>query len=83
MDENKKIKFKNIMNAWDNNKSHSEIYQMIYEWITEFSEYIKSKYEVNEILIRMSTEDNLIDIVEDFIYGECYRNIRIEMDYFY
>jgi hypothetical protein len=48
-----KIEFNNIIKAWDSNKSHSDIYSMINEWILKYYDNIKSKEDINNILLRM------------------------------
>jgi hypothetical protein len=78
-----KKEFNNIMKAWDDNKSHSDIYHMINEWILKYCDNINSKEDINDILLRMTDGEELIEIVEDFVYGECYKNIRIEMGHNY
>jgi hypothetical protein len=78
-----KKEFNNIMKAWDDNKSHSDIYSMINEWILKYCDNINSKEDINNILLRMTDGEELIEIVEDFVYGEIYKNLRIEMGHNY
>lgn len=70
--------FLEIFSAWNKNISSSDIYHMILDWITIYKDLIKSKKEIDNILKRMDKNDSLNEIVEDFIYGDCYKNLRKE-----
>jgi len=68
-----------ILSAWNENKSYSTIYHMIVEWVTTYKDILKSKEDVEDILERMNYDDELKEIVADFIYGKTYAAIRAEM----
>ena len=68
--------FLDIMRAWNINESHSVIYHMIHAWLTKYKDEIKSQSEVEHIIKRMTDDDELKTIVEDFIYGLKYKPLR-------
>lgn len=74
--------YNKIIKAWINGKSHSDIYHMILYWIDNpknKEEYNTQKDIVNiidDINYRMYNNDETHDIVEDFIYGSRYNQLR-------
>ncbi len=74
-----KIEFERIFQAWDNNESSSDVYHLILYWINKYKDEIKTKKDIEDIYERMITDDSTNDIVEDFIYGERYYNLRLEV----
>lgn len=74
-----KIEFERIFQAWDNNESSSDVYHLILYWINKYKDEIKTKEDIEDIYERMITDDSTNDIVEDFIYGERYYNLRLEV----
>lgn len=48
---------------------------LILYWINKYKDEIKTKEDIEDIYERMITND----IVEDFIYGERYYNLRLEI----
>jgi hypothetical protein len=77
-----KCEFNNIIKAWIKGYSHNDIYHMILDWIEhniqELSLNINTKNSINDIYNRMINNDSTQDIVEDFVYGEKYSNLRKE-----
>jgi hypothetical protein len=74
--------FWEIMRAWDNGESYGELYDMIVDWIEEYKDKLLSddaKQEANELWERLDTHDEIKDIVEDFIHGDRYTEIRRAM----
>ncbi len=69
-----------IHTAWDNDVSSSDIYHMILDWLEHWDCVIEDKEAVEDILRRMEEGDSTNDIVEDFIYGECYAQLRAQFD---
>ena len=74
-----KEEYNKIIKAWINNVSMSDIYHMILEWIGK-NKSIATNEEIvtimNDIEKRMENNDELNDIVEDFIYGVKYQKLR-------
>jgi hypothetical protein len=70
--------FIKIFSAWNDNVSSSDIYHTILDWITEYKNLIKSKNDINDILDRMNSDESINPIVEDFIYGDRYKDLRNE-----
>ena len=73
-----KFCFKLIMEAWENEHSFGDIYNMIIVWLETYYSLIKNKQVANALLERASTGDELKTIVEDFIYGDCCKLLRKE-----
>ena len=67
--------FHAIFKAWDNGVSSSDIYHQILEWIMHYQFELPCQDLIEDILDRMSY-DSQKDIVTDFIYGECYAELR-------
>jgi hypothetical protein len=67
-----------IFSAWNKNISSSDIYHMILDWISIYGDLIKSKEDIDNILRRMDSNESVNPIVEDFIYGDCYKSLRKE-----
>ena len=70
--------FIKIFSAWNDNASSSDIYHTILDWITKYKDLIKSKNDINDILDRMNSDESINPIVEDFIYGDRYKDLRNE-----
>lgn len=71
--------FQQILDAWENDESASDIYHMILDFITIYKDKIKHQDLINDILKRMDDDDeSTYDIVEDVIYGEVYDELRKE-----
>jgi len=70
--------FQQILDAWNDNESPSEIYHMILDFITTYKDEIKNQDLANDILKRMEDNDSTNDIVEDVIYGDVYEDLRNE-----
>ena len=74
-----KEEYNKIIKAWVNNISMSDIYHMILEWIEKNKSIVTNQEIVaimNDIEKRMENNDELNDIVEDFIYGVKYQKLR-------
>jgi hypothetical protein len=69
-----------IHEAWDNNVSSSDVYHMILYWLEKWGNRIIDEEAVEDILRRMEEGDSTNDIVEDFIYGECYAQLRAQFN---
>lgn len=70
--------FLDIMRAWNNNESHSDIYHMIHTWLAKYKNELNSQTQVDDIIKRMASKDESKAIVEDFVYGLNYKPIRSE-----
>lgn len=76
---NNDLNFEHIFDAWKNQVSTSDVYELILDWINNHEDEIMNHemldliYDIKE---RMSSGDETNDIVEDFIYGEQYENLR-------
>ena len=71
--------YNNILKAWNENVSSNDIYHMILEWVNTYRYEIYDKQLselLDDILTRMNNNDEINDIVEDFIYGRKYEYIR-------
>jgi hypothetical protein len=71
--------YDNILIAWDENISSSDIYHMILNWINTYKNEIAVREvldSLEDILERMSNNYSTNDIVEDFIYGSKYETIK-------
>ncbi len=72
--------YRAIQRAWVLGESHSDIYTMIVDWIMMFDTTIQSRDELNDLFHRIEDGDELKEIVEDFIYGIRYVNMRTEFE---
>jgi hypothetical protein len=71
-----------IKNSWENNENNSYIYYMIYYWIKLYKNKFKSIEShniINNIIIRINSDDNMKDIINDFLYSNKYNILRKEM----
>jgi hypothetical protein len=66
--------------AWNNDISSSDIYHMIVKWIDTWRHEIIDKNAIHHIETRMSSNDSIHDIVEDFIYGKKYVTLRSQFE---
>ena len=62
---------------WNKGASHSDIYHLIVLWLSKHFKDIKTIEEKHELYQRTEYGE-LKEIVEDFIYGDQYRNLRKE-----
>ena len=69
-------RYRAIMRAWSTDVGHNDIYHMIIRWMDEFKQSIEAKQEVKRFLRRARNDDELKDLVEDFIYGGGCEKIR-------
>ena len=67
-----------IFNDWINDVSWTDIYQNIIEWATKHRDVIQSKKDIESILTRATEGEEGKILVEDFIYGLRYINLRLE-----
>jgi len=72
--------FHDIMMAWKEDASHSDIFSMIVEWVTTYKDHINPPELVLDLLNRIKSFESEIVIVEDFIYGERYEALRDWME---
>ena len=71
-----------ILKAWNEGVSASDIYHMMVDWVEEAKGRLKTdaaKKEAAELWDRFETNDSTNEIVEDFVYGKRYSEIRQEM----
>ncbi len=71
--------YKAIHTAWDNNVSFGDMYDMIVDWIEDWSpELIHPEVAdlIEDYIGRCENDDEMHDLVEEFIYGEEYAPIR-------
>jgi len=68
------------MMAWKEDTSHSDIFNMIVEWVTAYKDHINPPELVLDLLNRIKSFESEIVIVEDFIYGDRYEALRDWMD---
>jgi hypothetical protein len=71
-----------IHKAWNDAESYGDIYDMIVDWIEEYMDSLKTneaRKEANELWDRFESSDDTKEIVEDFIHGDRYAEIRREM----
>jgi hypothetical protein len=68
--------FRDILFAWSEDTSYTDLYTMIVEWATAYHTFIYAEAEIKHLLERIKGNDSVIPIVDDFIYGDCYRPIR-------
>ena len=71
-----------IQEAWDNDVSMSDIYHMIVDWMETWQPEIRFPEVaelVEEYLQRCEDDDEMYDLVEEFIYGERYAPIRLAL----
>jgi hypothetical protein len=71
--------FQNIMTAWMKDTNTNDIYHMILDLLNEHKNSIINGDLLEEILQRMNSNDETKDIVEDFVYGDKYFNLRKEL----
>jgi hypothetical protein len=75
-----------ILDAWENNVSHCDIYHMLLNWINTYIENIydhNAVKDMNLILDRIKNDDSMYDIVESFVVGKKYlslHSIMLEME---
>jgi hypothetical protein len=70
--------FDAIFNDWINDVSWTDIYQNIIDWANKHKDSIQSKKEIENILTRATEGEEGKILVEDFIYGLRYVNLRLE-----
>jgi len=70
--------FDAIFSDWMNDVSWTDIYQSIIEWATKYRDLIQSKNAIESILTRATEGEEGKVLVEDFIYGLRYVNLRLE-----
>jgi hypothetical protein len=70
--------FDAIFSDWMNDVSWTDIYQNIIDWATKHRNLIQSKNAVESILTRATEGEEGKVLVEDFIYGLRYVNLRLE-----
>lgn len=71
-----------ILKAWDDGESYDDLYELIVDWIEEYKDNLKTeeaKKEADELWERFESSDETKDIVEDFIHGDKYAEIRRAM----
>ena len=73
--------FDTIFNDWINDISWTDIYQSIMEWATKYKDIIVSKTDIESILTRATEGEEGKILVEDFIYGLRYVNLRLEFNH--
>ena len=66
-----------ILNGWNRGESTAALFGMIHAWIETYFSIIKSRDEVTHILRRIG-EDDMDQIVEDFVHGKMYPKLRAE-----
>ena len=71
--------FQNILTAWMKDTNQNDIYHMILNLINENQSSINNKDQIEHILERMNNNDETNDIVEDFINGPIYKELRKEL----
>ena len=83
---NCKSDYTNILDAWENNVSHCDIYHMLLNWINTYVENIydhNAVKDMNLILDRIKNDDSMYDIVESFVVDKKYislHSIMLEME---
>ena len=68
-----------ILDAWEKNVSHCDIYHMLLNWINTYIENIydhNAVKDMNMILESMKNVDSMNDIVEDFVGGKKYISLH-------
>ena len=74
-----KSAYQDIQTAWDNNVSMSDMYHMIVDWMETWKPETRvptiAKL-VEEYLQRCEDDDEMYELVEEFIYGDRYAPIR-------
>jgi hypothetical protein len=68
------------MKCWIDGRSSTDIYHMILYFLNDYKDVIKTQRDVYDIYRRLSNNDETNDIVEDFIYGDRYKNLRNEFE---
>ena len=71
--------FQNILTAWMKDTNQNDIYHMILNLINEYESSINNKSLIEDIRERMNNNDETNDIVEDFINGHVYKELRKEL----
>lgn len=68
-----------IVQAWIDNQSMSDIYDMIIVWINKHNKHINQDLLplTDEIMKRAENDESINEIVEDFIYGKHYEPLRM------
>ena len=69
----------NILTAWMKDTNQNDIYHMILNLINEHQSSIDNKHIIEHILERMNSKDETNNIVEDFINGPMYKDLRKEL----
>ena len=79
-DNSKRLRdFQNILTAWMKDTNQNDIYHMILNLINEYESSINNKSLIEDIRERMNNNDETNDIVEDFINGVNYKELRKEL----
>lgn len=79
-DNSKRLRdFQNILTAWMKDTNQNDIYHMILTLINEYESSINNKSLIEDIRERMNNNDETNDIVEDFINGVNYKELRKEL----
>ena len=79
-DNSKRLRdFQNILTAWMKYTNQNDIYHMILNLINEYESSINNKSLIEDIRERMNNDDETNNIVEDFINGHVYKELRKEL----
>ena len=65
-----------ILHAWDNDVSSSDIYHLILKWMEAHVGDPETTQEVQAWLRRAKEGEETNDLVEDFLFGPTYASIR-------
>ena len=72
-----KDEYREIKRRWQDGLSNADLYALIVTWISKYKMIIRSP-SLPHLISTLCTEDINI-VVEDFIYGDAYNDLRMEM----
>ncbi len=75
--EQAQIDYYVILNGWNKGEPAASLFGMLHAWIETYFHLVKAKDEVKHILQRIG-EDDMEQIVEDFVHGCVYPKLRAE-----
>ena len=72
-----KDEYRNIRRKWQDGLSYGDLYALIITWISKYKMIIRSS-SLLHLIDRLCTDD-IYKIVDDFINGDVYADLRNEM----
>jgi len=74
-----KKEFNLIFKRFNEQANYSTTTAMLVAWIQKYKDDIQSKDDIDDIVLRIEDPtEEVQDIIDDFLYGDRYKNLRNE-----